>query len=431
MMQDSNDQSIFYGWIVVATSFITMTIIYGLRFSFSVFYVAILDDFGWTRASTAGIYSLSLLVYGLSSPIAGFLLDRLGVKKTICLGSVLLSIGVGACSLANTIWHLYVLFGVVAAFGMACAGYIPNSTIITNWFVRRRATAIGIVLAGNGLGYLMGTVAQVLISHLEWRGAYIVLAALPIAIIVPLVILFQRQRPEDMGLSPDGDLKERSTAGSNPLPEVVGKTTIGDREWTSQEWTLGKAIRTYRFWLLFFASFTMFGIGLQILITHHVAFMVDVGFSKVFAASIHGLFGILVVVGRFGGFICDRIGREWVYTIGWVGFIIAVSLLYLVSNYSYPWLLYLYAVILGLSAGIIPTAHVSTIADFFQGKNFGLINGVITLGFGMGGALGPWLGGYIFDMTQSYNLAFASVLLGVSLAAIFIWLAAPRKVRRV
>ncbi|MBI4301257.1 MAG: MFS transporter [Chloroflexi bacterium] len=419
--------SFFYGWVVVAVTVATLAIVYGSRFSFAIFFVAILKDFGWSRATTAGIYSTNIVVYGVCAPLAGFLSDRWGPKKVIPTGVLIVAIGLAASSLANAPWHFYLTYGVIA-IGMALGGYVPHASIISNWFIQKRGQAMGIALAGNGASFIIGSLAQILISSLGWRGAYLILVFLCVAVILPIMI-FLKNKPEEMALYPDGIPAPKSVTVTDPINPIEHEMT-SSKNWGAEEWTLAKALKTYRFWLLFFASLAMLGISFQLVITHFPALLVGVGYSQNFAAFIYGLFGVIIVGGRLAGFIGDVIGREWTFTLGGIGFLLALAILFTVNDTSFVWILYFFALLLGLAFGMAPPTQASIAADFFQGKSFGTINGLIVAGFGLGGTLGPLLGGYIFDATGSYRLALILVALNICLAVALIWLAAPRKVKR-
>lgn len=402
---------LYYGWVIVAVSFVTLAIVYGSRYSFSAFFVPLLQDFGWSRASTAAVYSLNILVYGLAGPFAGALIDRLGPRKMLPAGVFLLSLGLAAASQTKALWHLYLLIGLVAALGTSLIAYGIHSTIISRWFpASRRATAIGIAGAGIGLGYPMVTLIGYFLTTLGWRWTYIVLGAFIFVVLFPLTALFQRFPREDGKFTLEEDTRD-----------AVGAA--------SPEWTLTRALRTARFWWLFLAWFGFHGVGLSLLLAHQIAFAVDIGYSQLFAAGVFGLFGIMDTVGYSLGFLSDRIGREKTYSLATLGAILAVLFLLGVRDTSQPWLLYLYAILAGLSAGLVTPAATTAAADLFGGKHFGSINGFIMMGFGIGGALGPWLGGLFFDWRGNYYLAFLLPLMTFPLACAGVWLAAPRKVR--
>jgi len=256
-----------------------------------------------------------------------------------------------------------------------------------------------------------------------------VLAAITFAIIVPLVIFLIRRTPQEKGLLPDGAVDNLEKEGASTVREDRSDLLIVNREWVTTEWTLTKALRTSRFWLMFFMLLCL-SMGLNLVLAHQPIYCEDIGFSATFAASIFGLAGVTLIIGNLCGFMSDRIGREAAYTLGAIGTIIAVVALTLASV-SQPWLLYLYAIFFGIFFGIVTPVSVSSIADLFAGKHFGAINGFCLLGFGIGGAIGPWLGGYIFDVMNSYTLAFVIAIVTFGLSCISLWLAAPRRVRLV
>lgn len=412
---------IFYGWFILAGALLIAAIGYSMRHSFAVFYAEILNEFGWSRAETAAAFSVSLLVYGISAPMVGALVDRFGPRRVLLSGASLLAAGLLAMSQMNNIWLFYFLFGIVMAVGTSSLGFPVHYAYLPNWFVKRRGLAFGIVITGIGVAYMLVSFYQYLISSLGWRAAYMALAVITLAIAVPLAIFLIRKTPQELGLSPDGTANNLAKEGSD-LP-------IADREWVAIEWTLTKALRTYQLWFMFL-MFVCFSLGLNLVLGHQPIHCQDMGFSAMFAASIFSLVGITNVIGNLCGFISDRIGREAACTLGVLGAIIGVYALMIVTT-SQPWLLYLYVIFFGIFIGIVGPTQFSSAADLFAGKHFGAINGFCLLGFGVGGAIGPWLGGYIFDVMNSYTLAFRIVIVTLGLSCVFLWLAAPRRVRLV
>ena len=420
---------IFYGWFILAGAFLIAAVGYSMRHSFAVFYAEILSEFGWSRAETAAAFSVSLLVYGISAPIVGTLVDRFGPRRVLLSGASLLAAGLLAMSQMNNIWLFYFLFGIVMAVGTSSLGFPVHYAYLPNWFVKRRGLAFGIVTAGIGAAYMLVSFYQYLISSLGWRAAYMVLAVIVLAIAVPLAIFLIRKAPQELGLSPDGTADNLAKEGSSAVREDGSGLPIADREWVTIEWTLTKALRTYQLWFMFL-MFVCFSVSLNLVLGHQPIHCQDIGFSAMFAASIFGLVGITNVIGNVCGFISDRIGREAAATLGTVGAIIGVYALMIVTA-SQPWLLYLYVIFFGIFIGILGPTQFSSSADLFAGKHFGAINGFCLLGFGVGGAIGPWLGGYIFDVMNSYTLAFIIVMVTLGLSCVFLWLAAPRRVRLV
>lgn len=423
----SGKSRFFYGWIVVGISLLTLTISYGTRSSFSIFFVAMLDEFNWSRAGLAAAFSLHSMISTLGVPLGGALIDRFGPRRIFPLGAIVLACGLIAISRIHTLWQFYLCFGIIISLGRSTLSMGPNSAILANWFTRYRGTAMGIAAAGPGMGmFLLAPLMQLLISAFGWRTAYLVYAGLVLGLI-PVILFFQRLRPAELGLQPDGVTPQEAAGASTAEQGKQRQVRIIDEAWAAEDWTPYKAIRTYRFWALFSAFF--FGNFTTIVLVHQVAFLVDVGYSKLFAASIFGLIGATTSASTalFGAF-SDRIGRETSYTIQTACALVAIILLLLIRDPSQPWLLYLYAVLFGL--GSRQTLPVMA-ADLFQGRHLGAIYGILAFGIGIGHIIGPWLGGYLFDLTQSYTIAFAVSLIGVLFGCLGVWLAAPRKIRRV
>ena len=412
---------IFYGWVVVGVSFLTVALAYGVRYSFSVFYLAILDEFGWGRASTAAIFSINMLVYGLVAPLVGALIDRFGPRRVISVGTSLVAFGALLSSQAGQVWHLYLSFGLVMGLGVSFAGYPAHVPILSNWFSRRRATALGIGLAGIGISYLVAPVAQYLISQIGWRSAYAVLAGAVLVTTMPLVLLLQRTKPHNMGLLPDGEAA--SHAANSGMDADAGDPR--------QEWTLRQAMRTPQFWLLFAASFLSAGIGLSILLAHQVRYAVDAGYSEVLAAAVFGLWGLAYAGGLASGFLADLIERKWVYIMTCLLVLVAMVMLLWAGTGISAWKLYFYAILFGYGVGLNTPACTAITADLFHGRNFGQINAFAnSLAFGLGGGVGPWLAGWIFETGNSYLPAFLLSMAAWSMAAFCIWRVAARTHRR-
>jgi len=417
--------AIFYGWFIVAASLITIVIAYSSRYAFSVFYVAILDEFGWSHAATSAAMTINLLIYTLCCPLAGILVDMLGARKIIPFGGMLLGIALIGCRHINSMWQLYLLFGLTGV-GTATIGIVPNIAILSNWFRIRRGLVMGISFSGFGLAMILTPYAQYLISNFGWRNTYLFFAALAIVLVVPIDIIFLRNKPEDKGLVPDGiaELGEAITRGKHDTPIVI------DKEWAAKDWTLARSAQTHEFWGLILLN-VLTGMYSYTLITHQVVYLVkDVGYSEMFGAAVFGWFGIsLAVGGIIGGLVSDRKGREITFTFSSVGSILGVLCLLHISDTLQPWLPFLYATVFGVSNGATSAILAPIAADFFAGKHFGAINGIMTMALIGGGAFGPLIAGILRDMTGSFSIVFVSILFAISVAAFLLWLVAPRKVR--
>ena len=409
----------FYGWYLVGLMVVSMMLVYGIRNSFSVFFDPILDEFQWFRGTTAIMLSLNILVYGFTAPVAGSLVDRWKPRKVAFIGISVLTLATFCCAFAGELWHFYLLFGILAPIGSAfCAAPALNPTLM-NWFGKRRGLALGLGQIGGSLSFAYGMLVETVISHWGWRPAFFVLAGILLAVLIPMYWKFFYYRPEDRGLKPYG------------TDESLAMNEIEDaKKPDTPEWTIGKAAKTHNLWLLAFSQFCYWGTGNYLVIAHQIKFAVDVGYSSVMAASVLALFGIASIGGQLSASISDIIGREKTVVIASVLAIGAMVALLSVTDNSQPWLLYTYAIVSGIATGLFsPTIFVG-LADIFHGRNIGAISALVLTGTGIGGALGPWLGGYIYDVSGSYSTAFIISLVSFAVAGVSFWIAAPRNAEK-
>ncbi|MFC1918396.1 MFS transporter [Chloroflexota bacterium] len=420
-------RKIFYGWFVVAISFTIMTIAYGVYLSWPVFYVAILAEFGWSRADTALIFSIGSIIYGLASPVAGFLFDKFGPRKLFIIAAIILLVGTVGASRSSTIYQFGIFYGIFIAFGTICVGFVPHAAMISNWFTKKRGTALGIAQAGTRDAFLLAPLIQLAILAMGWRDSYLVLAAAVTFIIIPLS-MFLRAKPQDMGLLPDG-VSAIEYKGQRDKKQSEVDALIVDKTQASKQWTLLKAIRGYRFWALFSI---MFGAGFSFtsLINHFVALTTDLGFSAIFAASLLTIYAVTGMIGRSCGFISDFIGREVAFTISIAITLLSLPLLFIIEDTSASWMLYLFIFCFGIGNGLVSPVYTAAASDLYQGRQFGTIIGFANIGYGIAASLGTWLYGYIFDVTRTYTFAIVAAMLGGALMVIAMWVAAPRHTRQ-
>jgi MFS family permease len=409
----------FYGWMIVAIAVASMLFIYGAKNSFAVFFASLLRDYHWSRGSTAIMYSLHNLLYGLLAPVAGSLTDRWKPKRVMVTGVIILSLSTGACALAFELWHFYLLFGLIMPIGTVFCGLPVLAPALTNWFVKKRGLVLGLGLMGGGMSFVFNLLAGLIIQRWGWRVAYLVLGGSLFVFVLPLYIFLFHYRPENINLKAYGALKVPTDKGLAPPPS-------GEREQRASEWPLKKIIKAYQLWLLIASYFLYWGVGCFLVLAHQVKFVEDIGFSNVFGASTIALLGVFIGVGQFSGFLSDRFGREKTITLAVTLSIVALSVLMTIRDTSHPWLLYVHAVCFGYGAGLYAPTILASAADIFHGRQFGVISGLLLTGLGVGGAIGPWIGGHIYDATGSYRPAFLLCIVCFAAAILFIWIAAPR-----
>jgi MFS family permease len=407
-------RSLYYPWLVVALASVTVGVAFGCRSTFAVFLVAVIEEFGWSRAATSGALFLGAVVWSLAATFIGMLLDRFGPRVVFPLGALVMALGFTITGMTQNIAQFYVGMGIFMALGFASLPMSTQATIISNWFVSRRGAAMGIAASGMGVGiFVLVPLAEFLIATRGWRISCFILAGLLVALIAPANAAFQRHRPEDVGLSADGSALSKSPRSA-------------PRE---KSWTLKSALRNYRFWALAFGTLTG-AIPLHMILIHQVAALVDHGYPKALAASILGLTGLFTSPSMIlWGAASDRIGREWAYTLGSGAMILGTLLLLYARDPSQVWMLYLYALLFALGFGTRQALYPTIAADLFHGTNFGAINGALALFIGAGSGIGPWLGGHLFDRFGNYDAAFWSANLLVAVSVSLIWAAGPRHSR--
>ncbi len=415
---------LFYGWIIIAVTFVTMGIGVNARTAFSLLFPPILDEFHWDRGVTAGAFSFGFVVSAIMSPLIGRAMDRFGPVAVMELGVLLMGVGLLLAPLTSEPWHLYVSIGALVGGGSVCIGYSGQSLYLPNWFIRTRGLAIGVAFSGVGLGSI--TVlpwVQSLILETGWRSACWALGGLILVVLVPINFLL-RKRPEDMNLLPDGDAAPSGGA-------AVHHANIVDPEWTAVDWTLRRAVRTRRFWWLSLGYFCAL-YGWYAVQVHQTKYLIEIGFSANRSAWALGLVSLAGVAGQITlGWLSDRIGREWIWAIANLGFVICfLSLLMLRDDPSPLWLYVMVAAQGGLGYGLTSVMG-AIVAEIFMGRHFGGIFGTLMLSALAGGAAGPWLTGALHDARGDYTLAFW-IGVGISMVSAFaIWRAAPRQVRAV
>ena len=393
-------------WLIAGIAFGVLGFSRGLHTSFGVFNVALLDTFGWSRGATAGIFSVVLTVDALLSPAAGYLLDRYGTKIICVAGCSALAAGLFLSSRVSTLWQLYICFGLVLAAGFTFTGMVPHIFLISEWFSSNRASAIGIVYAGSGVGImLLAPLSEWLISSYGWSRTFEIYSATVLITMLPVVWFTYSQGPH----------------GHQPRQHV-------QKSDDSKRWTAKLALQSLQFWLLFIARIAA-AAGTTVIVTHQVAHVVDAGFSKLLSASVFGLAGITSSFGRvIFGFIADRLSKQAAYTLNVAMTVVGVGALMVLRDPSQVWLLYIYVIFFGIGFGSRAVIFSSLTADIFAGKGFGAILGYSTVAVGVGGALGSYLGGAFHDWTGSYTLSFTLSTLVLVISDVCIWLAAVQAV---
>jgi MFS family permease len=390
-------------WLIASLAFLILGFSRGINSSFGVFNVALLENFRWSRGATAGVFSLVLFVDAALSPLVGHMLDRYGPKKIVAWGSFLLALGLFLSSEISQLWQLYFFFGLVAAVGLTFSGMVPHIVLISEWFAAKRASAFGLVYAGTGIGILLlSPFTEWLISSWGWKRALQTEAVLVLILMLPLALAFYQRGP----------YSQRST-----------KHSAGDNEWTTK-----LALRSLQFWLLFFGRIFAAG-GTTVIVTHQVAHVVDIGYSRLYAATVFGFVGITSTFGRvIFGYVADLVSKQAAYTLNILTTLVGVGALMAARDTTQPWLLYVYLVFFGIGFGSRAVIFSALAADIFSGKKFGAILGYSVVSVGLGGALGSWLGGLFYDLSGSYLVSFILSAGVLGLSDLSVWAASMKRV---
>jgi MFS family permease len=384
----------FYGYVILALCFANMVVMRGVNGAFGVYYLAFLENFAWSRSDGASVASINFLVYAFASPLVGLAFDRLGPRLLMPLGALLVGGGLVLSSFANSLVGLYVSYGIITALGQGALGFVGHNALISFWFVRRRATAIGIASMGQGLGALvMVPLTQILISQVGWRWTFIITGSLLLFVLVPANALLQRRTPEEIGQFPDGD-----TASATEHPGFGhGHKGTGGRDWT-----LAEAVRSFPFWSVTVGHLAL-GTALFMINTHAIAHFVAVGYEKLAASFYFGFIGFIRIGATIlWGSVSDRLGRSKAYGVAVLVTALGVACMIAMTVSAPLWLVYLTIALYGVGHSAGNPTYGAVIGDIFSGRKIGLIFGYLEISFGLGSALGAWLGGYLFDLTGSY-----------------------------
>jgi MFS family permease len=368
---------------------------FGVQNSFGVFFKAFQDEFLWGRTITSGVYTayqLSGCVVGL---LTGWLTDRYGPRRTVTAGGIAIGIGLLFASRIETPLQLYLVYSIFLSFGISVA-WVPLMATVSRWFIRKRGLALGLVGSGVGLGTAtVPLLAGYLITTVDWRFAYVSIGLAAIILITSAAVFLKRD-PDETGTHPYGE-ETNANAGVDTAAGI----------------SLTKAIRNRNLWMLFF-TFMMVCIGTFMVMTHITRYALDAGLNPMMAAGIVSAIGIGNIFGKTSmGSISDRIGIRPALVICLVGQGLVMLLLNSVSGAIG---FYVTAVLFGFFFGGWVPLFPALTGAIFGVRYLGMVFSFVTLGSGIGSALGPVIAGYVYDTTQSYFIAFTTGAL-LSLAA--------------
>ena len=398
----------FYGWYVLATTMFIAFVSTGARSSFGIFIIPVSEDFGWNRTTISLAAALGYLVNGLTQPFVGHLLDRVGGRRVILAGLVISGLATIALSLTFNLLFLVFVFGFVLSAAMSGASGTNTGALLSKWFRRKRATVLGMNVAGSSLGgMLLVPFGMYLLQATSWRMTWVALGLIVLVLAVPLAFLFIRNDPAQRGLLPDGDT---SPTVALPAPTETSTGVPKRRQGSFEVDRWSQSFRSPPMWQMSFA-FTVCGITTGVMSAHFVPYAIDEGVSPSMAAIIFGFMVGLNMVGAIGaGILADRFGRKNVLTMVYFTRGIAFILLFLIPGSTGLWV---FATLAGFSWIATVPLTTSLIADVYGLRALGTISGVSFLCHQVGGFSSILLAGFLYDITESYDLPF--IVLGALL----------------
>ena len=397
------------------------------RTAFSLLYPAILDEFGWDRGATAGIFAFGFIASMFITPFVGILMERFGPNRVIPVGALTVALGLGITPWISSLLAALYKPGRADRWWERLCLVHRSYHLLPNWFMRRRGLVIGLTFSGVGVGgVVLFPLLQDFIGSVGWREACLGLSLLIVATIVPLNWFAQKRRPEDLGLRPDGETEPVHASSSQVRPGL-----IVDPKWAAIEWTYPKIVTTPRFWALMFAFFfSLFNhYAVQV---HQTKYFIELGYGVERSAWALALVVLLSIPGQiFAGFLSDRIGREWAWALAMSGYVVCFILFITMGHSPSLTLMYASVAAVGLvGAGTAPLF--GTIgADLFGGPQYGRVFGLLGVACSIGAAAGAWVTGELYDVTGSYELGFTICIGFAAASAVCVAIAGPGRVRPV
>jgi MFS family permease len=392
---------VYYGWVIFTITFLIYMFMYGLRYSIGIFFEPIRNEFGWTTAMTASGVTIFFWVYALSAPLVGQLAQKIGVRKTVLLGGLLLGGGGVILSQIRALWHLYLGWGVIASMGSASL-YIVPTMVLSKFFHKRRGSTVGWSSVGVSAGQalIIPQIARI-IPLWGWRSSMLLLGLLVIFSTSLIGFLFLRESPEELGMHPDG---------AKEPPSIM----VNGEEF--KDWSPKMATDTSSFRLVALSYF--FAVGCIIsMLTFVVPHMINIGIPPIQASGAFGVIGVMSAIGSFlFGIFSDKYGRKRtiIITTGLIAIAFMVATI-IPANIN---LLYAWAVLYGLSYGGAPEQYAAIVTDYFGTTHNTVLFGLVTLVGGIGGGLLPLIGGWIVDKTGNYYATLLFLGVGMGLASI-------------
>lgn len=399
--------SLFWGWYVVLGSFLILSINYGARYCFGVFVKPLAGEYGWSRSVISLAASINMFVYSACSIGVGRIMDRLAPRWVVTAGALTLSVSLVLTSLVKTPLQFYIVYGLLAGVGASGLGVVVTNSSVGKWFIRKRGLALGISTMGISFGTIVLTpTAGFIVKNFNWQTGFVVLSVVVFVIGVTLSNLFMRRtNPEACGLLPDGEVREEQVLRIHslpPPPHMPYREMFGDLRF----WTLG-------------IGFGLAVMTLMAVFVHQVAYALDRGIDEIVAASSLGAVGVAGFAGQFFfGWLSDKL-RDAKYSAV-LGMIVMIAGMFILLNVTSTRGLYVYALIYGFGYGCLAPMMPILTADRFGRHVMGSVYGMLTFFIGLGGSIGPIVGGVIYDRFGSYGYVWQANIVMLIIVALLL-----------
>jgi MFS family permease len=395
---DSNKQTKYFGWQIVAGVMLVYGSICGnIIYAYGVFLPAMSEAFHWSRSAFSGPYAAFLLIGGMLGPVAGITVARFGARKNIIIFNLIAVLGLLGMSQVTEIWHVYIFFGLMSGVGIAFGEFIPLTTVINQWFIQKRAWAMGLLFASGGIGgFVLPPLISWFISGFGWRWTWVFLAGIHLLAAVMLGGFLIRSRPEDIRQVPDGHF---ALSGQKDFQQPDQRRIYQ----TAVDWTLGAALCTPAFWMIM-TIFSLILFATNMLTTHQVAYLQDLNYSPMAAATALGLMLGMSIIGRL---VCGALGARIegrylaAFFLGIMGLGI-ISLMYARGMFF----IYSYSVLTGIGFGGMIVLMPNMIGAYFGRTHYSRIVGWAAPLVMLVSASSPYMAGFLYDRTGKYFIPF-------------------------
>jgi MFS family permease len=393
---------LYYGYTIAILAFCIILVVYGLRFSYGVFFNSMSLEMGWNNATTSLVYSVSMIMEGIFNIILGGVIDRYGPRLVVTISGLLIALGYCLMPTATSTWQLFLFYSGLIGIGMGGL-FAPLVTIIARWFTAKRNLMTGLVISSVGIGVLIvSPLANWIIIIFDWRMTFLIFGIV-ILLITTICAQFLKRDPSSIGILPYGEDTNTKNNRIVPVHSV----------------SFGEAIRSCQFWFVFIMLFS-YGYCTNSVSIHLVPDLVNLGTSSTVSANVLAMIGGSQIVGRVGlGMAADKTGNKFMFILG---FALFALLVFWLPGLQSMWSFFVFAAFFGIAQGGMASSQSPLVASLFGLKSLGLLFGCCGFGFTIGAALGPYITGHIRDISGNYQMAFL-ICTAVSLIALIISIA--------